>query len=700
MHSFGLLSLLPYLGLVSSAMASPSTQSTDASQSPSNTTTMLVPYRYSLLDIREVKPEGWIEDQLQLQANGLSGNLVSFYRYVKESTWLGGTEEHSELHESAPYWYNAIVPLAYVLDDQRLKSQANMFLHHVLDHQADDGWLGPETTRQTRGIWARCLLLQGMMNHAIADPDQEDKIITAMHRFVSIANSMLKNNYTGYIQQPGDNFDPYGFGVVRAHELSTSLQWLYDVHPRGNEMMIWETMDLMWAGAIVAKRDWSNFFVDGVFPTQGTPIAKAKINFEHGVNMAQGLRFMAQKYRMTRNQSLVDQTRAAVDMTFRYQGTDSGSITADEYVGGTSPQRGSELCMSVESIFSLSYLYRLLGDNAFADRAELAAFNAFPAAISPDFWSHQYVTQTNQPWSQNLTGKPFFNVVSYGNVFGLEPNFPCCTVNHGQALPKFVMSSFVSTSDSGLVQMFLIPATVSTKIKGKKVDIECETAYPFGSVLRYKIQSTGNFDFFVRIPEWALSTSTVKINQGYAQSIDTSEASLQKIKISPGTTSIEINLEAETRVVPKPNNTVAIYHGALFYALDINYTTAKHPARSWLSHEPIPANETDPRALDHTLTPTTPWKVAIDPSQLRFESFLKDGKKLPNPIFARGAPPIVIWAAAQEIEWPVSKGTADMPPDPVELVGSPFWARLVPYGSAKLHMGQLPSVSLPKLDSP
>jgi len=199
-------------------------------------------------------------------------------------------------------------------------------------------------------------ILTAIQNHAIADTDQEEKIVTAMHRFVGIANSMLKNNYTGYIQQPGDNFDPFGFGVVRAHELSTTLQWLYDEHPQGNEALIWQTMDLMWSGAIVAKRDWSTFFVDGVFPTQGTPIAKAKVNFEHGVNMAQGrltdtipergadnqegLRFMAQKYRMTRDQSLVDQTRDAVNMTFRYQGTDSGSITADEYPGGTSPQRG------------------------------------------------------------------------------------------------------------------------------------------------------------------------------------------------------------------------------------------------------------------------------------------------------------------------------------------------------------------------
>lgn len=79
--------------------------------------------------------------------------------------------------------------------------------------------------------------------------------------------------------------------------------------------------------------------------------------------------------------------------------------------------------MTVEMIFSLAYLYRFIGDNRFADLAELAAFNALPAAISPDFWSHQYVTQTNQPWSRNLSATPFYNVGTYGNVFGLDPNY-------------------------------------------------------------------------------------------------------------------------------------------------------------------------------------------------------------------------------------------------------------------------------------
>lgn len=132
---------------------------------------------------------------------------------------------------------------------------------------------------------------------------------------------------------------------------------------------------------------------------------------------------MAQQYRMTRNASLLTQTFLAVNLTTKYHGASSGTIIADEYLGGQSTRRGSELCMAVEMIFSMSYLYRFLGDNSFADHAELALFNALPSGIAEDWWSHQYVTQTNQPWSRNLTAVPYYNVVSYGNVYGLEPNF-------------------------------------------------------------------------------------------------------------------------------------------------------------------------------------------------------------------------------------------------------------------------------------
>lgn len=118
----------------------------------------MAPFKYDAFPLGSIKASGWLHDQLRLAADGLPGHLFNFYRYVEQSTWLGGTYEYSELNEAAPYWFNYIVPLAYILDDDRLKTQAKKFLDYTLDHQAEDGWLGPETSRQTRGIWARSLL--------------------------------------------------------------------------------------------------------------------------------------------------------------------------------------------------------------------------------------------------------------------------------------------------------------------------------------------------------------------------------------------------------------------------------------------------------------------------------------------------------------------------------------------------------------
>lgn len=257
-----------------------------AQQSLTNPDSTLVPFIYEELPIGQVKPLGWMLDQLTLEANGLAGHLFDFYRYVKDSPWLGGQSEYAALNEAAPYWYNGIVPLAYILGDERIVRQANKFLTYILDHQAPDGWLGPEDSRQKRGIWARCLLLMGMMNHAIADPAQSDKIVAAMHRYVALAHKMLKNDYEGYLEQPGDAFDHYGFGVARSHEFSVSLQWLYEYHPRGKEVLLWETMNLMWAGAEVAGKDWTTFFNEDAFNT-GESAHDAP--FEHGVTLAEGL---------------------------------------------------------------------------------------------------------------------------------------------------------------------------------------------------------------------------------------------------------------------------------------------------------------------------------------------------------------------------------------------------------------------------
>ncbi|KAB8232978.1 uncharacterized protein BDW43DRAFT_311713 [Aspergillus alliaceus] len=109
----------------------------------------LVPFKYEEISVGAIKPRGRVKDQLHLAAHGLAGHMFDFYRYVKDSSWLGGTEEYSQMNEAEPNWYNGLVPLAYTLGDERLKTQVNQFLDYVLIHQAEDGWLGPETSKET-----------------------------------------------------------------------------------------------------------------------------------------------------------------------------------------------------------------------------------------------------------------------------------------------------------------------------------------------------------------------------------------------------------------------------------------------------------------------------------------------------------------------------------------------------------------------
>ncbi|KAL4874995.1 hypothetical protein BJY04DRAFT_224504 [Aspergillus karnatakaensis] len=654
----------------------------------------LAPFKYDTFPLGSIKASGWLQDQLLLSADALPGHLFDFYRYVADSTWLGGTHEYSELNEAVPYWFNYIVPLAYTLDDARLKEQAKKFLDYTLEHQAEDGWLGPERTRQTRGFWARSLLFFALVQYAEAEPSETDRIVTAMHKFTSLAHSMLQNSFTGLLQDKdeGDNFDPFGFGVSRTHELPLALQWLYKNHPRGNEEVIWETMELMFAGGRKGSRDWTEFFVEGVFPTVGTPGFRTS-GFTHGVNLAQGLRYPSVLYRMTRNDSLPDQTSDAVRWTEQYHYTRAGSITGDEHLGSTSPQRGSETCMAVEMMYSMAYLHRLYGVNHYADMAELPAFNALPAAISPDWWAHQYVQQTNQPWSKNLTANPFFNVVPYGSSFGLEPNFPCCTVNHAQGYPKYAASSYVQAAQGDIVHVLLGPTTLDTHIHDDKVRISCDTKYPFSGKLSYTITTERDFDFSVRIPAWAQGSSTESKyrigHKGDWKKISPNEDNLQQFNIRKGKTTIELNLSLSTRVSHR-NGTVAIYHGPLLYALDIEDTKTSHTPLNWTDRTPLPDSQVLPETKDYTLNPTSEWRYAIDPDSITVEQLQSPEEDLRNPIWAREANPVALWVDAWIIDWEEELGTAALPPvDPI-VSGKPTRVRLIPYGAAKLHIAEFP----------
>ena len=89
---------------------------------------------------REIKPTGWLKNQLKIQADGLSGNLDKMWNSIKNSSWIGGDDDG---WERVPYWLDGFVPLAYLLDDEDMKARAKKYVDAILERQCEDGWICP-----------------------------------------------------------------------------------------------------------------------------------------------------------------------------------------------------------------------------------------------------------------------------------------------------------------------------------------------------------------------------------------------------------------------------------------------------------------------------------------------------------------------------------------------------------------------------
>lgn len=596
---------------------------------------------------------------MNLMSSGLAGHQYDFYHVVQHSPWLGGHSEYSPLHEGLPYWFNGLVPLAYGIKDLRLIQQVEDASDYVLNHQHVDGWLGPEPAGN-RDLWGRFPFMLGLFQQVEAEPDRAYKIIPAMYRFVGLMHAMLLN---------GKGLKEI-WGQVRYPDMIITLQWLYENYPEENTQILIETMYLLKQHG----KDWTSYWTESNYIFKDLDLVRPPIKFSspdfaftHGVNAVQGLKTGAVLYRFNFNQSLIETSRDAVNWTFTYHGDPAGSVIGDERETGMAPNRGSELCTVIEAMYSLSYLYQVFGDKTYADRCELAAFNALPVSITSDHWARQYLALPNEPFAERLPyPTPFWNVGQNGIIYGLEPNYPCCTVNMPQGLPKFLSASYVRVGENGIGHALLGPAKVSTRTKvGTQIKISCNTTYPFGSILNYTITSSAAFTLYLRVPGWAEPrTSSVELNGNGAENPLQPDkvTGMMPISLSAGTNTVTYRLGAHIRVEPRGNDSVSIYHGSLLYALDVGQTISNLPVSLFNESATYPKVDGAPQipaqAHDTSFMNTKPWNMAIDPSSLQFHASADNATvaTLKNSIFDYEGPPPYITAKGCQINWKLHQG--------------------------------------------
>ncbi len=609
--------------------------------------------KYRFFNPNEIQPEGWLKKQLEIQAKGLSGNLDLFWPDIADSSWIGGSHEG---WERVPYWLDGFIPLAWLLDDDGMKERATKYINYIIDHQEEDGWISPAKgqERDRYDMWAAFLIVKVLvLYHDFTDDERIEEVVRKT--LISMDRHI-------------DKFMLFDWAQARWFEVLIGIWWLYERSP--------EDWLLKLATKVSAQGlDWKKLFEN--WPYRVTQKNWSQMN--HVVNNAMMLKSGALMWKMTGQEDLLKEAEMMYGELMKYHGMVTGVFTGDECLAGLSPTQGTELCAVAELMYSFSHLLSITGNPVWGDRLEKVAFNALPATFSPDMWTHQYDQQVNQVQCSRQEHPVFYTNSGESNLFGLEPNFGCCTANLSQPWPKLALSTFMRT-ENGILSSIFCPSRVKTSLHGVGVQVSLETDYPFSDVLNYQVQvdSRIDFDLSIRIPAWSTQVDVSGDHMNY----NMEEGLLNIVGPFEGLSNINIQLHRIPEMVARPNEMYALVHGPLVYALPIK-SQWKQINKDMEGHE-FPH-------CDYEIFPTSDWnyKLLIDPKHIeagvRFEY-----KKLGQMPFSEEGAPLVAKVRAKKIDWPIRDGVAARVPLERWSECKEEEVELIPYGCTTLRLTEMP----------
>jgi uncharacterized protein len=639
------------------------------------------------LPLGSIKPEGWLKSQLEAQASGLTGNLDEFWPDLTNSSWKGGT---GEAWERGPYYLDGLIPLAYLLDDERLKEKVKSWIEPILASSRDTGWYGPEKTKDR---WPLAVANKVLMQYYEATSDPQ-------------AIEVLKKYYR-YIHDTPPDWPDNEWRGVRAMENAVTGYWLYR---QTKEPWILETMESIQKNST----DWTTYYEK--FPWDSSALAEKRIELKwridgtaHGVNNAMAIKYPGLWYQQSGDVRYKNAVFSGIGKYDRDHGQAGGRFSCDEHLSGNSPERGTELCSIVEYMFSLEELYEIFGDNSLADRLEMLTFNALSGTITPDMWAHQYDQQSNQVLV-SVAKRDWISNGDYSNIYGLMPNFACCLANMHQGWPKFAASLWMATNDNGLAAVAYSPSTVKAKVgKGREITITETTDYPFSGDISLKISTSEpvSFPIYLRVPGWAENVAfsyngkTITGKAGETVRIMSKWEDGDKIDFT-----IPLNLRFERRY----NNSVSLLRGPLYFSLRIDkeYKNVK------IDYDNFNYKGT----ADWEIYPLAPWNYGLMLDKTNpgrgFEVVLNTLSKYPfadkgdlvwsadsGKFFSwdKDAAVVITTRGMKIPEWTLRGNSADVPPlSPVLPDGTPEIIQLVPYGSAKLRITEFPVIDVTQME--
>ncbi len=549
-----------------------------------------------------------------------------------DNGWIGGS---GESWERGPYYLDGLLPLAYLLEDERLIAKANRWIEWSLSSQQENGNFGPvriETVNndvdKNQDWWHYMIMLKVLMQYEEATGDE--RIVPFLSKYFRFVSSMIE-------ERPLT-----GWAKARGAEMLLCVMWLYN---RTKESCLLELAQ------IIAEQttDWTDIFHD-------FPFWRKVEQWDwrtHVVNVAMGLKTPGVKFQLSGDPREKDAVYRGIDSLMTYHGQAHGMFSGDEWLSGTHPSQGVELCAVVEYMFTMENLVRIFGEGRFGDILEKVAFNALPAAISADWTSHQYDQQVNQIVC-NVAPRNWSNGPE-ANLFGLEPNFGCCTANMHQGWPKLASHLWMSDGKGGLAAVSYAPCTVRTKVgSGAAAELQVGGEYPFRDEVNISVSLNRQerFAISLRIPEWCAAPSLL-VN-GETTALEAADGYAKIEREWNNGDAILLNLPMEVRTNSHNLFAVSVERGPLVYALPVKENWQLLKQRD--------------KFHDWEIYPASPWKYGLL-SDTAFEPVVAE---VPYQPFDAVHAPVRLKAAGKLVrDWRMEGNNAGTPPLNPNTEGQP-----------------------------
>ncbi len=592
-------------------------------------------FKYAEIPLGQITPTNWLKQQSDILKNGSTGHLDEFHKKIQiDNGWLGGKGDD---WEETPYWLDGALPLAYITKDPVLIQKVNKYVQWTLNTQRPSGFFGPYSKYETEtgkpvelgsqgaDWWPRMVMLKVLQQYYQATNDR--RVIPFMQKYFAYQLKNLKEN-------PLEKWTEWA--KARGGDNLMIVYWLYNITKDPNLIALGDliySQSFQWTD-MLGKRDWA---IAAAYNQTGE-----KWMERHAVNVGMGLKMPAIQYQIKNDPYFLNSLRTGFKDLMTLHGLPHGMFSGDEDIHGNDPVQGTELCATVEAMYSLEQIISISGETHYMDALERMTFNALPAQTTEDFYHRQYFGIANQVEVKKGIynfSLPFSRKMN--NVYGPFAGYTCCTANMHQGWPKYISHLWYATTDGGVAALVYGPNKLETKLpNGVELTIDEQTQYPFEDQIKFIVQPSKPSDFPIefRVPIWC-KEAIIHVN---GKEIKREKGGLIVRIKRTWNKNDQVDLFFPNEITTKnwAKNSRSIEKGALIYALKIKEEVTKqiHPQEGEYL-EIMPKSDWNFGLLKTTITnpiPNTSFQTVPFPKDFKWNSMSSPfeittlGKKIPD----------------------------------------------------------------------